>query len=178
MLKFLRYASYVIRHKFFVGVECWKMGLYWQGITHDWHKFLPSEFFPYKNHFGDGIQTGRDKTGYYKPTDTGDPAFEVAWLKHQKRCWHHWQSWCVPIEGGMVKAYPIPDKYRMEMICDWIVAGRAQHKTDTVGWWEANRDKMTMHPETRAWFDNIMKFFKDVQAFNAIIAESRKHLNG
>ena len=173
-MRTLRYLRYLIRHKFFVGVECFKMGLYWQGITHDWHKFLPSEFFPYVSQFGGGIQTGRDKTGYYKPTDTGKPAFEIAWLKHQKRCWHHWQSWCVPVEGGGVKAYPIPGKYRLEMICDWKGAGRAQGKPDVVGWWETNKVKMTMHPDTIAWFDNTMRFLDANDAFREIVEATKR----
>lgn len=153
-MRYLRYLSYVVRHKYFVMVECWKMGLIWQGTSHDWHKFLPSEFFPYVSQFGGGIKTGRDNTGYYKPTDTGNQRFEVAWLMHQKRALHHWQSWCVAVEGGVVKAYAIPLKYRKEMLADWKGAGRAQGKPDIFSWWLANNGKMTLHPETRAWFVN------------------------
>lgn len=93
----LRYLSYVLRHKWFVLVECWRRGLYWRGLVHDLSKFLPSEWFPYVEHFH-GRQSGRqrDVTGYYKPTDTGDPAFDRAWFLHQKRNDHHWQWWTQP----------------------------------------------------------------------------------
>jgi len=65
--KYKQYLSYLIRHKWFVMLECFKEGLYWQGIIHDLSKFLPSKLFPYANFFYN--KKVRDKTGYYKPTD-------------------------------------------------------------------------------------------------------------
>jgi len=50
-VKHLAYLRYVLRHKWFVLLACWRAGLYWRGIVHDWHKFLPSEWFPYVEHF-------------------------------------------------------------------------------------------------------------------------------
>ena len=46
-MKYIKYLLYVIQHKYYVFIECWKDGLYWHGITHDLSKFMPSEFFPY-----------------------------------------------------------------------------------------------------------------------------------
>ena len=74
MNKYFKYFHYIIRHKWFVFLECYKEGIIWRGITHDLSKFLPSEFFPYANHFygekNSDIKKGRDESGYYKPTDT------------------------------------------------------------------------------------------------------------
>ena len=101
-MKHLQYLSYVVRHKWHVGLACWSRGLYWRGLVHDLSKFWPDEFFPYCNHFHgrSGIKEGRDKTGYYKPSDTGDPEFDAAWVRHSKRNPHHWQYWAVPEDGG------------------------------------------------------------------------------
>ena len=44
MNKYLKYLSYVLRHKWFVMLACFKVKLFWQGITHDLSKFLPDEF--------------------------------------------------------------------------------------------------------------------------------------
>ena len=46
-----KYTWYIIRHKWYVFIECCKLGIIWRGIWHDWHKFLPGEFFPYAIHF-------------------------------------------------------------------------------------------------------------------------------
>jgi len=151
---YLQYLRYVIRHKWFVFVECGKQGLWWLGILHDWSKFLPSEFIPYANHFHgkdkDGISQGRDSTGYYKAGFTGDNAFDFAWLLHQKRNKHHWQWWILPEDEGGIKVLQIHEKYRREMICDWHGASKAQgHGGYIAEWWNTNNHKMQLHTETR-----------------------------
>jgi hypothetical protein len=42
---------YILDHKVNVLIECWKEGLYIQGITHDLSKFSPKEFFSYAKKF-------------------------------------------------------------------------------------------------------------------------------
>jgi len=46
-----KYAWYIIRHKWFVFLECGKRGLVWRGITHDLSKLRPSEWAPYADYF-------------------------------------------------------------------------------------------------------------------------------
>lgn len=156
----LLYLKYVLRHKWFVFLACLEFGLIWRGIRHDWHKFLPSEWFPYVNFFygkkSEPIQR-RDSTGYYKPTDTGDAAFDFAWLLHQKRADHHWQWWVLPEDDGGLKVLKMSDAAMKEMLCDWRGAGRAQGKPHTWQWYEVNKGKMQLHPETRAWIEQELK---------------------
>lgn len=146
--------SYILRHKWFVFIECVRLGIPWRGLLHDFSKFLPSEWIPYANFFY--VQQPRDETGYYKPTDTGDKAFDYAWLLHQKRNKHHWQWWVLPEDGGGVKVLPMPDKYRKEMLADWRGAGRAQRTPDTRKWYYKNKNKMQLHPETEKWIESIL----------------------
>lgn len=167
MNKYIQYLNYLIKHKWYVGIECLKQGLYLQAFTHDLSKIFPSEYIPYANFFygnNHNITRGRDKTGYYKPTDTGDNAFDFAWLLHQKRNKHHWQWWILPEDEGGLKILEMPDKYRKEMFCDWIGAGKAQGhfspKNDplkeTRAWWKVNNHKMQLHPETRKWVEGVL----------------------
>ncbi len=148
-MKYLRYLNYVLRHKWFVFLEACRLGIPWLGIIHDLSKLLLSEWGPYAEFFyGKQAKVVRDSTGYYKPTDTGNAAFDFAWLLHQKRNKHHWQWWCLPSEDGM-KVLPMPDRYLREMIADWRGAGRAQKKPDTRAWYAKNGCKMQLHPDTR-----------------------------
>lgn len=171
-MKYLKYLRYLLRHKWYVAIECFKRGLYWRGLMHDMSKFLPSEFIPYANHFfgqGSDISRGRDKTGYYKPTDTGDKAFDFAWFLHQKRNPHHWQWWILPEDkrDGKVldKVLEMKEPYLTEMICDWIGAGKAQGHfsppddplRETRDWWQANNHKMRLHPYTREKIEKLLK---------------------
>lgn len=159
-MKHFKYLIYVIRHKWFVFFECCKQGIPWLGIIHDWSKFRPSEWFPYVEHFygtGKGIKEGRDETGYYKAGDTGDFAFDFAWLLHQKRNKHHWQWWILPEDDGGTIIFPIPPRYLREMIADWRGAGRAQSTPDTLAWYLKNKDKMMLDPKTREWLEIDLK---------------------
>lgn len=130
------------------------MGIVWQGLIHDLSKFLPSEFFPYAEFF---FGRPRGKTGYYKPTNTGDANFDFAWLLHQKRNKHHWQWWILPEDRGGVVILDMPIKYRKEMFCDWKGAGRAQgHGDDIREWYKVNGSKMQLHENTRRWIDDML----------------------
>lgn len=166
MKKYVKYLSYVLRHKYYVSVECFKKGLLWRGLVHDISKFRLSEFIPYANYFyGSNKIKGRNSSGYYKPTDTGNAAFDYAWLLHQKRNKHHWQWWILPEDNGGVKILEMPQNYRDEMLCDWIGAGKAQGKSspsndylfETRIWWNANNHKMQLHTNTRKYFENLLK---------------------
>jgi len=160
---YVKYLKYVVVHKFWVGIACFKAGILWRGIKHDFSKFLPSEYLPYARYFGGHIKKGRDKTGYYKPTETGDPAFEIAWLKHQNRNDHHWHYWVSPSEDGE-KIYEMPDAAVLEMLCDWWGAGKAQKaSTTTKEWWDINKDKMRFHPNTLDRINNLLEIH---QMFN------------
>lgn len=157
-MKFFRYFSYVIRHKWFVFLECCRLGIPVRGILHDFSKLRPSEFIPYMNYFGGGIKRGRDNTGYYKPTDTGDLAFDFAWLLHQKRNDHHWQWWVLPLDDGGSKVIEMTSEARREMVADWRGAGRAQGTPDTIKWYRANHKKLQLGPLTREWVEAEIGF--------------------
>jgi hypothetical protein len=150
----LRYGWYVVRHRWFVMLECFKERLIWQGLVHDWHKFLPSEWKGYVMKFGGSIDAGRDKSGGYLPEQSGIAEFRYAWFLHQHRAKHHWQ-WFVMVssDGKGLKVFPMPDKYRREMVADWKGAGRAQGKPDTIKWYLDNCRRMILHPETRKWVE-------------------------
>ena len=178
-MKYIKYTKYLINHIWFVRKACWAKGLYWQGLKHDWSKWLPVEFIPYANFFygydtilnpdwTDGftgmttdtpkyikVKRGkRDNTGYYKPTDTGDDKFEWAWFHHIKFNKHHWQYWSYAGDSGEIILKPMPQKFRLEMLCDWWGASMAQgYGGKCKTWYEANKNKMQLAPETRKWVE-------------------------
>jgi len=168
MEKYLKYLNYVLRHKWYVMIECFSQGLIWRGLMHDLSKFLLDEFIPYANYFygkkDSDIGRGRNETGYYKPTDTGDKVFDFAWLLHQKRNRHHWQWWILPTDEEGIKIFEIPEPYLTEMICDWIGAGKAQgHFSpeedkyfETRRWYQQNGGKMQLNPKTREKIESII----------------------
>jgi len=161
-MKYLRYLNYVLKHKWYVFLECCKAGHFWLGIIHDWSKFRPSEFFPYAEHFygkGRTIKSGRDKTGYYKAGDSGEESFDFAWLLHQKRNRHHWQWWILPMDDRTTKLFDIGYRYLDELVCDWKGAGRAQKSKLTVlEYYRANREKIQLSNGTRNKLEILLHY--------------------
>jgi len=163
-MKYLKYLRYVLRHRWYVFIECCKMKIYWRGIIHDLSKFLPDEFIPYANYFygKSSKKQKRDDTGYYVPYETGDGKFDFAWLLHQKRNKHHWQYWVLIRDNddnkGEYVILNMPLKYRKEMLADWRGAGKAQgFGNNTKEWYEKNKDKMKLHPSTRRWLEKALR---------------------
>ena len=153
MKRHWNYLKTVTKHRWFVFVECCKLGIPWRGFVHDLSKYDPCEWFPYVEQFSGGIMSGRNKDGSYDPTKRND-RFTMAWLHHQKVNKHHWQYWVLPQDDGGFKVLDMPMKYRKEMLADWYGAGRAYTGTSNpLKWYQNNRSKMMLHPDALAWFD-------------------------
>lgn len=153
MKSHLLYAKYVAKHKWYVFLACLRYRLIWRGIKHDWTKFLPSEWFPYANYFYGKKRVDIGTTGYNHQLHQDDTAFNYAWNYHQKRNSHHWQYYIINYDDGRTFSLEMPDLDRKEMIADWMGAGKAQGKPKTWEWYEKNKDKMQLHPETRVWVE-------------------------
>jgi len=132
---------YLLRHKYFVFLECRKYGLYRLGFIHDISKFSRSEFFPYTEYYF-GEQAGdADATGYRE-----------AWDVHKYGNKHHWQFWVRRDEHNRDVPLEMPRQYALEMICDWNGAGKAKRADcDTRSWYikKMSRGGMVLHPATR-----------------------------
>jgi hypothetical protein len=160
MSKHFKYARYVLRHKWFVFIECCKMGL-----IHDLSKFSPTEWFPYAENFYGSKPKKRNPDGSYDPLDVA-PSFDYAWLSHQHHNPHHWQFWLSMGDRNTQKILKIPNKYAKEMICDWIGAGKAQGfrspKDDpykeTRAWYNKNMSKMILHERSRDFIEHIIGY--------------------
>lgn len=62
------------------------------------------------------------------------------------------------------KLQPMPDVFRREMLADWYGAGKAMGKPNTIEWYRDNREKMKLHPDTRAWIEQQLGYVAEVAA--------------
>lgn len=115
-----KYFKYVIRHKWYVFIECCKMDRPLLGLIHDWTKFRPSEFIPYARYFygeypkyDDVLLEKRSSIDLYR--EDIENRFDKAWFYHIHRNKHHWQYWLLQEDDGPQKNIPIPIKYLKEM---------------------------------------------------------------
>lgn len=166
----LRYARYVVRHKWFVFQAGRRLGVsFWQLLTHDWSKFLPGEWFPYVAFFYGGPHRPWAEVMAYEKTHHLDAArrtskegvkaaFNAAWLAHIHHQPHHWQHWLLHLDDGGVKILPMPERYIREMVADWIGAGQAQGKglDDLPVWYAARRETMLLNDDTRARVEQLI----------------------
>jgi len=130
-----------LRHKWFVFLECCKLGIPWRGIVHDLSKFRPSEWVPYCGFFyGGGPEVWAE-------------GFDSAWLAHQNRNPHHWQWWVLQEDDGGEKVLDMPMQYRKEMLADWVGAGKAiwGKNSNTKEWYLRNRDVMKLSEAIRRY---------------------------
>lgn len=149
MKRHIAYLKYVVRHKWFVFLAGLHIGApLWRVLIHDTSKFLPSEWEPYAACF-----YAPDGSKQYIETE----AFNFAWNAHQKRNKHHWQYWLITWDRGETEALRMPYTYVLEMVADWMGAGRAiTGKWETLEWYNKNKDKIKLHPVTRTQVEAIL----------------------
>lgn len=109
----------VATHRKIVRKWCFKLGLYWQGITHDLSKYSKEEMRIYKYYGGTKSphEVARDELGY-----------SPSWVYHKNRNKHHWEFWLDNQDGDDFIPIKIPYKYVVEMFCDMVGAGKSYLK--------------------------------------------------
>lgn len=147
-MKALKHFLTITYHKYLVMKGCFSVGLYYQGITHDLSKYMPSEFWVGANYFqGDRSPNNAEREAI---------GYSSAWLHHKGRNKHHFEYWIdyssIEIKGGMAPA-PMPIRYVIEMFMDRIAASKVYEKenyTDRkpLEYFERGKDCM-MHPKTK-----------------------------
>ena len=129
-------------HKYYVCKYCWKVELYWQGLTHDLSKFSPVEFWEGVKYYqgnSSPVEACAKENGYSK-----------AWLHHKGRNKHHFEYWQTDFDYGG-RALLMPFKDSLEMLCDYIAAGRAYmgknfDYIEEFNWWvKKNIPTLKMH---------------------------------
>ena len=151
----------VTYHKYQVARGCFKVGLYWQGITHDLSKYSPTEFgvgIKYFQGFRSPNNAEREELGY-----------SAAWLHHKGRNRHHYEYWFdydSRSKTGEMVPVPMPDKYIAEMVMDRIAACKVYKKdsyTDasSLEYYYHGTDKAPMHSYTRECLEKILKMLAE-----------------
>ena len=159
----LKYLRQVLRHKWFVFIEAYKLGVPWLGLIHDASKFTLRELLPYARYFY-GVYPDCPNVCRRCPSYTGrtlqsvEREFNVAWNHHQKHNKHHWQFWVLINDSSdpQVQALPMPERYIREMVADWSGAGKAYGNPNTVDWYYQSKDKQIMHPATRLCIEHLL----------------------
>ena len=90
--------------------------------------------------------------------------FRKAWLHHIHANPHHWQHWVLindnPEEGEIV--LDIPNKYIIEMICDWMSFSLSKGNLyELFDWYDEHKKYMKLSDLTRDHVEDILTMIKN-----------------
>ena len=158
-LHFWAHLRTINRHRALVRKYCFRLGLYWQGLTHDLSKYAPVEFFAGVKYF----------QGDHSPNDAQrkEHGYSASWLHHKGRNRHHFEYWTdySPTGEGIV-GVEMPRKYVAEMFCDRIAACRTYLKdkyTDAApyDYYIRSKSHILIHPETSDAIEAMLRVLRD-----------------
>lgn len=146
----------ILRHKKMVRRNCFRAGLYWQGISHDWSKYHPIEFWNGVKYY----QAGKRSPNH---AEKEDKSYTSAWLHHKGRNRHHYEYWIdIPVDSTQgQQGMCMPDRYIVEMFCDRMAASKnynAQNYDDSfpLAYYEKNKGHYLMHPHTKELLEKLL----------------------
>ena len=120
-MKAWRHFRTITYHKYLVMKNCFRVGLYRQGLLHDLSKYLPAEFFAGCKYY----------QGDRSPNNAQREAMgcSTAWLHHKGRNKHHYEYWIdYGINAPGLTGMKMPKKYVIEMFMDRIAASKIYKK--------------------------------------------------
>ena len=165
-MKIFKHFVTITKHRWEVRRICFKVGIFWQGLTHDLSKYTPVEFFNGAKYY----------LGTKSPTiaEREDKGYSAAWMHHKGRNKHHYEYWFdfSYVENKYV-AIKIPINYVKEMVCDRIAASKVYLKekynaSSALEYFNRTYDKNEMHPETRDLLKSWLELVSEKGEYEAI----------
>ena len=141
--------------------NCFKVGLYKQGLLHDLSKYSPTEFkVGAKYYQGDRSPNNAERE---------DIGLSTAWLHHKGRNKHHYEYWVdygLDSSSKQLVGMKMPDKYIVEMCMDRIAAskvykGQAYKNSDPLEYYMRGKGDYIMHPHTKELLEKLLKMLAE-----------------
>ena len=158
-MKAWRHFRTITHHKWLVMQGCFKVGLYWQGLTHDLSKYTPTEFrVGAKYYQGNKSPNGAERK---------DKGYSTAWIHHKGRNRHHYEYWTdLNQKTQRYESVPMPRRYLVEMIMDRRAACmtyQADAYTDASAWeyFEGSLERKLMHPKLEKELGYLLAMLRD-----------------
>ena len=159
-MKAIKRFCTITRHKMLVMKECFRVGLYKQGILHDLSKYGWTEFSVGCKYY----QGNRSPNN----AEREDKGCSYAWLHHKGRNKHHYEYWIdygLDGEKNMV-GMKMPVRYVVEMFLDRIAAGKIYkgsdyQDSDPLQYFLAGKGHYLMHEETEALLESLLRMLAE-----------------
>ena len=144
-------------HKLLVMQHCFKIGLYWQGLTHDLSKYMPSEFLVGAKYY-QGTRSPNN-------AEREDKGYSAAWLHHKGRNKHHFENWIdysLEDKDHAMAGMRMPRRYVAEMLADRVAASKIYNRGtytqhDPLAYFLKGKSHYMMHPKTQQELEHLLR---------------------
>lgn len=158
-MKAWQHLKTITKHHFLVQQGCFRVGLYWQGLTHDFSKLSPTEF----------LQGARYYQGTRSPNaaEREEKGYSDAWMHHKGRNRHHYEYWSdISPVTNRYEPVEMPRRYLVEMVMDRRAAcmtyqGKNYTPGSALNYLNLSKDRLLMHPETLRQLEYILTMLRD-----------------
>ncbi|MCI8549904.1 MAG: catalase [Lachnospiraceae bacterium] len=155
-MKAWEHLKTITHHKGEVMKNCFKVGMYKQGLFHDLSKYSPQEFLTGCRYY----QGNRSPNA----AEREERGYSSAWLHHKGRNKHHFEYWMdVDLDRGyQIAGMKMPVKYVLEMFMDRIAASKtylrdAYTDRSPLEYYNRTKDVMVIHPKTRRQLEILLR---------------------
>ena len=150
----------ITQHKLLVMQNCFRVGLYKEGLLHDLSKYSPAEFLTGVHYYqGDRSPNAAERE---------EKGYSTAWLHHKGRNKHHFEYWMdfSKTSQGIAGA-KMPVNYLVEMVMDRISASRnylgdAYNDSQPLEYFLKSKEKLWfIHPQTNKELEALLRILND-----------------
>ena len=153
----------ITHHKGLVLRNCFRVGLYWQGIVHDLSKYSLTEF-RVGVHYYQGDRSPNT-------AERADIGYSTAWMHHKGRNKHHYEYWTDmrANRDATFEGKPIPTRYVVEMLCDRVAAskvyqGSAYQDDSALNYFKLEQSaqgELMFHPESQQLLETMLTWLAE-----------------
>lgn len=150
----IKHVKTVTRHRALVCQNCFRAGIYLQGLTHDLSKFSPEEFWVSCRMY-QGTRSPNEAERELK-------GYSSAWIHHKGVNKHHFEHWTDynPV-SKKVEPVKMPIEYVIEMFCDRVAAskvymGENYNDNSPLEYFERGKGRRLIHPETSDLLEKLL----------------------
>ena len=158
-MKAWQHFKTITHHRRLVRRGCFKVGLYWQGMTHDLSKYTPTEFMVGARHY-QGTRSPNAAERELK-------GYSESWMHHKGRNRHHFEYWTdMNRQTRRYEAVPMPRRFLAEKVMDRIAAcktyqGEKYTDGSALVYFENSAVRDLMHPQTRQELTYLLTMLRD-----------------
>lgn len=158
-MNFFGHLITITRHRHKVIANCFRAGIFWQGLFHDLSKYSPTEFIEGIKYY-QGNRSPNEKSREIN-------GCSYAWMHHKGRNRHHFEYWTdINLKTGKYEPVEMPLKYVIEMFCDRVAASKIYGKdkyTDdyALNYFLRKKGNRSIHPKTSELLEKLLRMLAE-----------------